>query len=98
MTNLEPIIAAPVATGIAIVASPTSVAPLCPADGAVYVVQVMNPGNGTITPANAATWTHNADGSLDVYDANADLIASFPGGQWANVQLVQVTPPVETTL
>lgn len=83
----DPIVASPL-IGTAIVATPTSVAPLTAADGTTYIVQVMNPGSGTITPANAATWTHNADGSLDVYDGNAMLIASFPSGQWMNVQLV----------
>lgn len=91
MTDISvPVVPSPPITpdGTAIIATPTKVASLVAADGATYIVQVMNASNGTITPANAATWTHNADGSLDVYDANACLIASFPSGQWTNVQLV----------
>lgn len=88
----------PVSTGTAIVTSPTMVAPLTALNGATYIVQVMNPGNGTITPANAASWSHASDGSLDVYDANAHLIASFPNGQWTNVQLIQITPPAQVVL
>jgi hypothetical protein len=85
----EPVVTPPVAVdGMAIVTSPTKIAPLTAADGVVYIVQVMNAVGGTIFPSNAATWTHNADSSLDIYDANACLVASFPSGQWTNVQLV----------
>jgi hypothetical protein len=49
----------------------------------------MNPGNGTITPTNAATWSENASGGLDVCDANGNLVASFASGSWTSVQLVQ---------
>ena len=86
-----PVVAEPVAvsTGTAIVASPTTIAPLISADGTAYIVQVMNPGNGTITPMNAATWSENASGGLDVCDANGNLVASFASGSWTSVQLVQ---------
>ena len=87
---VEPVVTTPVPvdTGMAIVTSPTKIAPLTAADGTVYIVQVMNAVGGTIFSSNAATWTHNADSSLDIYDANACLVASFPSGQWTNVQLV----------
>lgn len=78
----------PTPVGTAIVQTPTAVAPLTASDGVAYVVQVMIAGNGTINPANAQSWTHNSDGSLDVYDGNALLVASWPQGQWMNVQLV----------
>ena len=98
MTDLTPIVTPVVADpGMAIVTTPTKIAPLTASDGAVYVVQVMNAANVTITPTNAATWTHNADGSLDIYAANACLVASFPSGQWSNVQLIQVSPAAEVT-
>ena len=97
MTDITPTpvvsdpIVAPVetATGTAIVTSPTTIAPLTASDGTTYIVQVMNPGNGTITPMNAATWSENASGGLDVCDANGNLVASFASGNWKSVQLVQ---------
>lgn len=84
-----PVIADPPTLGVPIVATPLAVAPLTAADGSTFIVQIMNPGNGTITPASAATWTRSSDGGLDVYDINGNLVASFPEGQWTNVQLVQ---------
>ena len=91
MTDVAPISvtpADPALTATAIVTTPTTVAPLATADGTTYVVQVMIPGQGTVLPINAASWSHAADGSLDVYDQSANLVASFPSGQCINVQLV----------
>ena len=78
----------PLLTATAIVTTPTTVAPLTTADGTTYVVQVMIPGQGTVLPVNAASWSHDSNGDLDVYDASGNLVASWPGGQWTNVQLV----------
>jgi hypothetical protein len=93
----DPIIApASVPTGAAIVQTPTTIAPLVAADGTpAFIVQVAV-GTQNYSFPNAASWTHNADNSLDIYDDNGNLIGSYMQGVATSVQLVPAPPPPVT--
>ena len=91
MTNLTPI--TPESVGTAIVSTVTAIAPLTDANGTSYAVSVRNGQGGTEFPLNAASWTHNSDGSLDIFDSGALLVASYPEGMWWNAQLVYAPEP-----
>ena len=41
-------------------------------------------------PTNAASWNHNSDGSLDIYDINGALVASYLPGVAQYVQLIRI--------
>ena len=86
-TSTAPTSDTPAATSI--VATPTTVAPLTDTSGNTYVVQVSR-GTMNDQPTNAASWNHNSDGSLDIYDINGALVASYLPGVAQYVQLIRI--------
>lgn len=84
--------AVPVTTTTTASTTPTEVAPLTDAAGCTYAIQVWV-GSQNTQPTNAASWIRNADGSLDLYDAVGCLVAGYPSGGWASVQVVRLSQP-----
>lgn len=102
MTDVTPVGPTdPIADGptqaTAIVTTPTTVAPLTTAAGAVFVVQVTGTDTQNYQPVNAASWNRTADGGLDIYDLKGNLVAGFLPGQAKMVQLIVAPPPPVNT-